>query len=211
MKSKIIDDLNWRYATKKFDPKKKVSKKDLHELLEALRLSPSSYGLQPWKFLVITDKKLRETLRNCARGQPQITDASHLIILCVRTDLGESYAKRYIDLIAKTRNASLESLDAYKSRIIDSLNNKPADKKEEWAIRQVFIALGMLLSACCQKRIDACPMEGFSREKFDEVLGLGKKNLKTVVLCPVGYRAKGDEFAVWKKVRFEKKDVFEFI
>lgn len=204
-----IEDLNWRYATKKFDPKKKIAKKDLGELLEALRLSPSSYGLQPWKFLVVTDKKLRENLReHASRGQPQITDASHLIVLCVRTNLDEKFVKLYAESMAKARKVPVDSLKAREESIIEALKKKP--DVQEWASRQVYIALGFLMAACAQKRIDSCPMEGFEPEKLDELLGLKKKNLKSVVLCPVGYRG-DDKYAESRKVRFDKKNVIEYI
>src|SRR3989338_7392241 len=133
MKSKIIDGLNWRYATKKFDPKKKVSKKDIDELLEALRLSPSSYGLQPWKFLVITDRKVREKLRSHGNNQPQVTDASHLIVLCARTDIDEKYIRKYIELIIKTRCVTRESLKAYEGRMASIMKSKTHEEREEWA------------------------------------------------------------------------------
>ncbi|MBS3050791.1 MAG: NAD(P)H-dependent oxidoreductase [Candidatus Aenigmarchaeota archaeon] len=210
MKSKIIDDLTWRYATKKFDPKKKVSKKDLDELLEVLRLSPSSYGLQPWKFLVITDKKIREKLRPRARGQAQVTDASHLIVLCARTDIDGKYIRKYIESIIKVRGVTRKSLKAYEDRMNAVMKSKSHEEREEWASRQVCIALGMLMAACAQKRIDCCPMEGFERGKFDEILELEKSGLKSVVLCPIGYRG-ADDFAKNKKVRFDKGDVFGFI
>ena len=208
MTSKIIEDLNWRYATKKFDPKKKVNEKDLDELLEVLRLSPSSYGLQPWKFLVITDEKIRKELRTHARDQPQITDSPHLIVLCMRTDVNDEYIEKYIDLIIKTRGVTRESIKAYEDRMTSVMKAKSQSGREEWASKQVCIALGMLMAACAQKRIDCCPMEGFEHEKFDEVLGL--KNLKSVVLCPVGYRGE-DDFAKNKKVRFGRDEIFEFI
>ncbi len=206
----ITEDLNWRYAAKKFGPNKKVPKKDLSELLEALRLSPSSYGLQPWKFLVITDKNLREKLRPHAHDQAQVTDASHLIVLCSITDINENYVRKYIESMAKTRKITVESLKGREDSIIAAMKRKTQDIREDWAQHQVFIALGMLLAACAQKRIDACPMEGFEREKFDEILGLKKKNLKSVVLCTVGYRG-NDDYAKKKKVRFEKKEIFEFL
>lgn len=207
----IKEDLNWRYATKKFDPKKKIPKKDLDELLEALRMSPSSRGMQLWKFLVITDKKLREKLRQHAHGQPQITDASQLIVLCIRTDIDDKHVARYIKRIMEVRKVSHDSLKAYKESMIKAINSKTQEEREMSARHQIYIALGMLLAACAQKRIDACPMEGFDPEKFDQELDLKKKNLKSVVLCTVGYRSEDDDYIKKKKVRFEKKDVFEFI
>jgi nitroreductase len=207
--SAIIESLNWRYATKRFDASRKIARQDLDEILEALRLSPSSYGLQPWKFIVIADRDLRRTLRTFAYDQPQITDASHLVLLCVRKDLDAKFVRRYVESIAETRKTGIGSLKDFEDSVL-STTSMPKKEKEEWAARQVYIALGFLLSACAQKRIDACPMEGFEKEKFDEVLGLDKENLKSAVLCAIGYRAKDDRYASLKKVRFGKKDVFDF-
>lgn len=202
----IIEDLNWRYATKLFDPKKKVSQSDLNELLEALRLSASSHGIQPWKFVVVTDKKLREELRKSARGQPQVTDASHLIVLCVRTNVDEKHIKKYIQDMAKTRNVTVNSLKDYEGSMTGSIKRKDKEEILEWSIRQVYISLGMLLTACATKRIDACPMEGFDHTTFDRLLGLEKEKLTSVVLCPVGYRG-NDKYAKAKKVRFPQSEI----
>jgi len=200
----IIEALKWRYATKKFDPSKKVSEADLNELLEALRLAPSSYGLQPWKFIVITNPELRRKLREHAWNQPQITDASHLIVLAARTDLDEKYVKEYVKEISRQRGVSLESVKGYDDMMTGFVKGTSKEELIHWAKKQVYLALGMLLEAAALKRVDACPMEGFDAQKFDEVLEL--KNLTATVLCTIGYRSPDDPASKLEKVRF--KDVF---
>lgn len=206
-KSPIIDALQWRYATKKFDPSKKVSESDLHELLEAARLAPSSYGLQPWGFVVVTDPALRKQLRAHAWDQAQVEDASHLIVLCARTDVDETFVKRYVESIAKTRNVPVESLKGYEDMMQGFVKGETPESMVAWAQRQVYLALGVLLESAALKRIDACPMEGFVPEKFNEVLGLKKHNLTATVLCTLGYRAADDHAAKHMKVRFPAGDV----
>lgn len=205
-KSNIIESLEWRYATKKFDTTKKVSEADINELLEAARLAPSSYGLQPWEFVVVTDPVLRKKL-HAHSGQAQVTDASHLIVLAVRTDLNEKYIKEHVKHIAAARNVPIESVRAYENMMMEHTKNMTPEQIIEWSTRQVFIALGFLMETAALKRIDACPMEGFDGEKFDELLELKKHNLHSVVLMPVGYRAADDSAASRVKVRFDLKDV----
>jgi nitroreductase len=201
------DYLNWRYATKKFDPTKKVSKEDLAELLEALRLAPSSYGLQPWRFVVVQDENLRKEIRKHAWNQPQITEASSLIVLCSLKIMDESHIKNYVVKMAQVQKVSVESLAGYEQLMTGAFKGKSADDVSHWMKRQVYLALGMFLSACAQKKIDACPMEGFDPKRVDEVLGLDKLGLESVVLCPVGYRANDDRHANLNKVRFDKNEV----
>lgn len=203
----ITEALNWRYATKKFDPAKKVSEADVNELLEAARLAPSSYGLQPWTFVIVTNPELRKKLREHAWNQPQITDASHLIVLATRTDLDENYIKKYVKKIAEVRKVPVDSLKSYEDMMAGDIAKRPQEERINWGKRQTYIALGFLLFAAVQKRIDACPMEGFDAEKFDEVLGLKKMNLTATVLCAVGYRASDDVHSQHAKVRFSKSDV----
>ena len=203
----ILEALEWRYATKQFDPKKKVSEKDLDELLKVLNLSPSSFGLQPWKFIVVTDQELRERLREAAWNQPQVTDASHLIVLCVRTDLNEGYIRNYIHSISRIRKVPREKLKGYEDTILGFRKALTAEQTLAWSKNQVYISLGFLLEACAMKRIDACPMEGFDPKKVDELLGLEEQSLASVVLCPIGCRSKSDSHADEKKVRFDIKSV----
>jgi nitroreductase len=207
--SSVIQDLQWRYATKKFDPAKKISDADLHELLESLRLAPSSFGLQPWKFLVITDPKVRSELLGHSWNQTQVTEASHLIVLCAHTNVDEAYVKRYVESVAHIRGVPKDALKGYEDMMVGFVNRLPKDAKVEWAKKQVYIALGMLMTACAHKRIDSCPMEGFDAVAYDKILDLHKQNLTATVLLPVGYRAHDDKTATFKKVRFENKDMIE--
>ncbi len=208
-KSNIIESLEWRYATKKFDQAKKVSDADLNEILEAGRLAPSSFGLQPWKFIVITDPELRKELKEVTWSQPQVCDASHLIVLAVRTDVNEAYIKNYVKKIAEVRKVPVENLKGYEEMMVGAIKGKSKDTINhviDWSARQVYIALGFMLETAALKKIDACPMEGFDAEKYDEILGLKKDNLHAVVLMPVGHRT-DDPAAKMPKVRFDQKDI----
>lgn len=200
--------LNWRYATKKFDSTKKLSSQELDDLLEALRLSPSSFGLQPWKFIVVKDHALRAEIRKNAWNQTQVTDASDLIVLCSLKNMDEAYIKNFIVQIAQVRGVSVGSLVGYEQQILGWLKTKTAAELNIWMKRQVYIALGILLSECALKKIDACPMEGFDPVKVDEILGLSSLGLESVTLCPVGFRATDDHYADLAKVRFTKDEVF---
>lgn len=202
--------LQWRYATKKFDSKKEISKETLDELLEVLRLSPSSFGLQPWKFIVVKDAALREELRKSAWDQPQITDASHLIVLCAKTSLDEGYIKEFIARTAKANGISVESLKDYQDMMLGFVKNQTPEQTAVWMSRQVYIALGLLLGECAARKIDACPMEGFDPQKFDELLKLKSQGLHATVLCAVGYRAVDDAYASHVKVRFTESEVVVF-
>lgn len=203
----IIEALQWRYATKRFDPAKKVPEKDVQELLEAARLAPSSYGLQPWGFVVVTDPAVRKQLRSHAWNQSQVEDASHLIVLCARTDINAAHVKRYVQAIAKTRGVPEESLKDYEGVMLDFIKSMAPAELVSWARHQVYLALGILLESAALKRIDACPMEGFDAKRFDDVLGLAKRNLTATVLCTLGYRATDDRAAALTKVRFAANDV----
>lgn len=199
--------LEWRYATKKFDPNKKIHPNDLNSLLEVLRLAPSSYGLEPWKFVVVDDPKLRVQLKVHSWNQPQITDASNLIVLCVLKKIDVSYVKSFVKRMAEIRGVTQESLAQYEGMMTSFVSVKSPEWLSEWMKRQVYIALGMLLSECARRKIDTCPMEGFDPQKFDEILGLEKYGLQSVVLCTVGYRAPDDHAAELKKVRYSTDEV----
>ena len=203
--------LNWRYATKKFDPSKKISEAELRELLESLRLAPSSFGLQPWRFLVITDQNVKQSIFPVARNQQQVADCSHLIVLCVRTDIDEKMIEDYLTDTSKARNIPLDDLKSFKDRMVGSILSRPISDRVAWAADQVYIALGFLLLAAAEMKIDACPMEGFDKAKVDAILNLSKENLKSVAMCPIGYRAQDDKYASLAKVRFPASKVFRFI
>lgn len=205
----LLSALQWRYATKAFDAQKKVSDDDLAELLEALRLSPSSYGLQPWRFIVVSDPELRVRLKGHAWNQGQVSDASHLIVLCGRKDLPPEYIDDYIADMAAQRGASVESLAGFRELLLNATGSRTPEGVREWSARQVYIALGFLLAACAEKGIDSCPMEGFDAAAFEKELGLTDTPWHPVVLCPIGYRAAGDAHATRKKVRFSADQVIE--
>lgn len=206
-----LESLNWRYATKKFDSEKEISKEDLNTLLEAIRLSPSSYGLQPYHVIVIKNKELREKLKSASWGQPQITDASYLIVFANNTSFDAELIDSYLTNVSQTRDIELSNLQQYgdfmKSKLIDLPNNL----KESWTAKQAYLALGNLLSAAASLKIDACPMEGFEAEVYNELLGLNDKNLNTAVVTAVGYRAADDDTQHYGKVRQSKELLFTHI
>ena len=204
----LIGQLKWRYATKQFDPARKIKSNDWAALEEALVLTPSSYGLQPWKFIVVTDQAMRQKLAPVSWGQPQITDASHLVVFAIKKDLSESDIDGYIDRIARVRGIPRESLVTYRDRMVGSvIKNMSTEQRRAWAARQTYIALGTFLTSAAMLGIDACPMEGFDPAKYDEVLGLDKKGLSAVVIATAGYRAPGDKYSELEKVRFPREEV----
>lgn len=207
----IIENLSWRYATKLFDPSKKVSDKDLHTLMEVLRLSPSSYGLQPIKVLIIENKEIREKLRARSGNQSQITDASHLIVICSFLDIHDLHVDQHIMNISQTREVEVNQISGYGDFMKGKFSLLDANIKKEWNARQAYIALGLLLHACAELRIDSTPMEGFDAESYDEILGLKEKNLHATVICPIGYRSSQDDTQFMKKVRKEMTDFIDVI
>ena len=202
------EHLHWRYATKQFDPKQVIPQPVLESLLESLRLAPSSFGLQPWKFLVIRDPELRKKIKTIAWNQAQVIECSHLIALCTLKDMDETYVKNFIKQTAEARAVPVESLAGYEQMMLGFLKNLSPGAKTDWMGRQIYLALGMLLAECAFRRIDACPMEGFDSKKFDHLLDLDKQGLKSIVLCPLGYRAKSDTHSGLKKVRFASHEIF---
>ncbi len=204
----LIQPLEWRYATKKFDAAKKLSADQLNNLLDAVRLAPSSFGLQHYRILVIEDSAVREQLRAAAYNQPQLTDASQLIVFAAETKINEAYVEKYVDEIARVRNTDRENLVPYEKTMIATVNHRSEDELTAWAHKQAYIALGVLLTAAAEAGIDACPMEGFEKGKFDEILGLSDKGLTTSVIAPIGFRAADDDYANFAKVRKPKEELF---
>ncbi|MEJ1223769.1 NAD(P)H-dependent oxidoreductase [Sediminicola sp. 1XM1-17] len=209
--STYIDSLNWRYATKKFDNTKKVSQEDLNSLLEATTLSASSFGLQPYKIVVVEDEAVRAKLKPHAWDQSQITDASHLIVLANQNSFGEELVEEYVENVSETRGIPAEGLQGYADFMKSKLVPLAEDAKAVWTAKQTYIALGNLLSAAAIHKIDSCPMEGFDAEKFNEILGLTEQGLNTAVLVAVGYRSEADETQHYKKVRKSKEDLITHI
>jgi len=202
-----ITALNWRYATKKFDTSKKLTDEQLSMLEETLRLSPSSYGLQPWKFIVVSDPEVRAKLRAAGYNQPQITDASQLVVFAVPKVVDDALVDVFIQSVADAKGMPVDGLKGYADMIKGSLAGKSPEARVEWAARQVYIALGFLLAAAAGAGIDACPMEGFDPKKFDEILGLGALGLESKVVAAIGFRSSDDENAGMPKFRFPKEKV----
>lgn len=207
----VKDALLWRYATKLFDSEATISPEDLQDLTDSLVYAPSSFGLQPWHFLVVSHPDLRAKLKPVSWNQPQITDCSHLFVLCARTSMDAAYIERYAAHRAESRTTDSSKTDAYTQMMISNVLGKSEVERADWMQRQVYIALGFLLSACMNKGIDSCPMEGFDKEKYDEILRLKEQGLTAVVACPVGYRSKEDAAASLPKVRWPASDVVEYL
>jgi len=206
----LLQQLNWRYATKKFDATKKISAADWAVLEEALILTASSYGLQPWKFIIVTDPALKAKLRPASWNQSQVEDCSHLVVFAAKQDVTEADLDRFITRTAEVRGSSVESLAGYKGYMMgDLVKGARHAVIHEWAARQTYIAMGNLLTSAALLGIDACPFEGIEPAKYDEILGLKGTGYATVSACPVGYRAHDDKYASAPKVRFEAKDVID--
>ena len=203
----IIEALNWRYAVKQFDPNKKLSTEQINTLLEALRLAPSSIGLQPWKFIVVENPGVRAELREAGYGQSKITEASHLIVIAVQKKLDDAYVDRFIRATAEAQGLGVESLKGLRDMAEGALRSRTPEAQVEWSTRQAYLALGVLVATAAHEGIDACPMEGFDPKKFDEILGLEKMGLVSEVAVAVGFRSPDDKYASTKKVRFPKEEV----
>lgn len=199
----IIERLEWRYATKKFDPQHTLSNSQLHTLKQAFNLTATSFGLQTIKLVVVEDKNIREQLVPHAFGQKQVWHASHLLVLCVQDSISDSDVDAHFDNVTDIRNTPESILAPYRADLKQTIRNMSATERQEWAIRQVYIALGNLMTVCAVEGIDSCPMEGFDAAQFDTILNLKDKGLKSVLLLPVGYRHADDMFAGFKKVRKE--------
>lgn len=206
--SKFIENQNWRYATKKFDATKKIASEDLEILKEAIRLSSSSYGLQPYKVLIIENPELRAKIQPAAWGQSQIVESSHLFVFANMTNLGENEIDQYIEQIAETRGIPVENIAGYGDFMKYKIASLPENIKNTWTAKQTYLALGNLLNAAAELKIDATPMEGFEPEKVNEILGLTEKGLNAALIATVGYRHDEDSTQYNKKVRKSKEELF---
>ena len=204
----ILSKLNTRYATKIFDPKKKVSEADMDKLLEAIRLSASSFGLQPYKVLVVEDPAIRAELRKAAWDQPQITDASALLVFAAKYETNAWTVDEFVDLVSHTRNIPKDALSGYSDMMKGTVQSQSPEKIETWVSKQAYIALGFGLVSAAVLDIDACPMEGFSPSDFDRILDINKLGLKSKVIMAVGYRSDEDKYQHLAKVRQKKEDLF---
>ena len=206
--STLLDNLNWRYATKKYDAAKKISATDLSTLKEAVRLSASSYGLQPYQIVIVENPELREQLKGAAYGQTPITDASHLFIFANDLNLDTESVNHYMENISETRGVPVEALNGLSDMIKGQIAGLSNDAKNTWTSKQTYIALGTLLSAAAELKIDATPMEGFNPAAFNEILGFDKLGLNAAVIAAVGYRDNEDDTQHYKKVRKPQEELF---
>ncbi len=207
----FTDSLQWRYAVKKFDSSRKVEVATVNELLNATRLSASSFGLQPWHFFVVQDSKIREEIRKHAWNQAQVTDCSALIVLASKKEMTAEYIEKFVQTMAKERGIPVEVLADYKGMMLNSLPSMQGEQGKAWMAHQVYIALGTLLAACAVAEVDSCPMEGFDKQAIDMILDLPAKGYNARVLCPIGYRDASDPLAGAKKVRMGLGEVVGYL
>ena len=209
---KLLTALNWRYATKKFDAARKIPASTWSALEQALVLSPSSYGLQPWKFLVVSNPEVREKLKAQSWDQAQVTEASHLVVLAAKTDLTEADVERFVKHIAATRGQTRAELQGYYDVIVGKLVKGPRYTHiKEWADRQTYIAFGQLMTSAALLGVDACPLEGLDPAMYDEILGLPAQGYHTLAACALGYRSPDDKYATKKKVRYPVGEVVQHV
>jgi nitroreductase len=210
--AQLLEQLKWRYATKKFDSSKKIPPDVWQALEDCLVLTPSSFGMQPWKFLVVTDAAIRQQLVEHSWKQAQVVDASHLVVFTIKKDVNDADVDRLLNTTASVRQIPVESLEGFGKVVKGFLSQPPYPlDKDEWAIRQVYIALGQFMTSAAFLGVDTCPMEGFNPSKYDEVLGLTASDYRSVVVCPAGYRAEDDKYATYPKIRYPKEEVITYI
>ncbi len=208
----LVSALNWRYATKVFDPARKISPATWTALEDALVLAPSSFGLQPWRFLVVRDPALRAKLRPHSWNQSQVTDASHFVVFLARTEITAADISRFLERTAEVRGQPVSALAGYRQIMEGSLLNEARKPHlHDWAARQAYIAMGQLMTAAAVLGIDTCPMEGFDPAKYDELLGVRKDGYATIAAVALGYRSDGDKYATLPKVRYAKADVVKTV
>jgi nitroreductase len=208
----LLQALEWRYATKIFDPAKKIPA-DLWAALEkTLVLTPTSYGLQPYHFLIVQEAEQRAALLPHSWGQKQVVDCSHFVVFTARTDMKEADVAKLIARISSVRGRSAESLNFYRDMMLtDVVHGARGKIAHEWAARQCYIALGNLMTAAALLGVDACPMEGLEAAEYDKVLHLNGSGYATVVACALGYRAAGDKYATLAKVRYPAQDLVRVV
>lgn len=204
----FIENQNWRYATKKFDATKKIATEDLEILKEAIRLSSSSYGLQPYKVLIVENPELRAKIQPAAWGQSQIVEASHLIVFANETNVDDNTIDSFLQNISETRNTPIEALSGYGDFMKSKISTLDTEVKNVWTAKQTYLALGNLLNAAADLKIDATPMEGFVPAQVNEILGLDKLGLNASLIATLGYRHEEDTTQHYKKVRKSNEELF---
>lgn len=197
----IIDSLKWRYATKKFDDTLKIEESKIDIIKNAFNLTATSFGLQTINLIVISNKALREALVEHSYFQKQVLEASHLLVICIQNDILDTDIDNYFDNVKAIRNTPETILSPYRNDLKSYMKKMSLKERQQWSKNQAYIVLGNLMTVCALEEIDSCPMEGFNPEAYDKLLDLESRNLKSVLLLPIGYRSKDDMFASFKKVR----------
>lgn len=201
MSSKTIEKLQWRYATKRFDASRTLSEEKLNILKETFNLTATSYGLQPLKLIIVSNTDLKSQLMPLTYNQTQVRDASHVLILCIEKNIDPSFIVEHFRRVEGERQTPRNILEPFEKALIANFSEKQSPQIREWMANQLYLTLGALLTVCAMENIDACPIEGFQPEKYDELLGLDKKGLESVIVLPVGYRDESDFFINLKKIR----------
>jgi len=204
--SALLEQLNWRYATKQFDSSKIIPQETFSAIEESLVLTPSSFGLQPWHFFVIRSPEIRDQLLPHSWGQKQVTECSHFVVLTAKTSISEEQIDQFLERTAAVREDDVESLSPYRDMMVGFTQQMDQPAKLHWAKLQTYIALGQLMTTAAALGVDACPMEGIIPAEYDHILGLEGKGLTTSVACALGYRSDEDKYASAPKVRFEKSE-----
>jgi nitroreductase/dihydropteridine reductase len=206
-----IESLKWRYATKKFDSSKKISSENLEKLKEAIQLSVSSYGLQLYKVIIVENTSLREKLKPVSGGQDQVTEASHLVVFCNYTNVKDKHVDDFLNMTANSQDIEVKNLSGYGDFMKGKISEMTKSESSNWTFRQTYLALGNLLNACAELKIDACPMEGFEPEKYNDILGLSEQGLNAAVIATIGYRSNEDHTQNRPKVRKPFNELFEVL
>tara|TARA_B110000091_G_scaffold213008_1_gene261142 strand:- start:11845 stop:12555 length:711 start_codon:yes stop_codon:yes gene_type:complete len=196
-----IDKLKWRYATKKFDTSKRLSESQIDILKNTFNLTATSYGLQPLKLIVLKNQEIKNSLQEHSFNQSQVTECSHLLIICIKTNIDENYIDEKFDLEKKERGTPETVIKDFRAFLKETISTKSTEETEKSSINQAYISLGKLMTVCAFEEIDSCPMEGFNSIKYDEILNLKALHLKSILLLPVGFRAEDDMMSSLKKVR----------
>jgi nitroreductase len=207
----IIEKLQWRYATKQFDSSKKISPEIWEALEQSLILSPSSYGLQPWKFIIVENPEIRAKLKTASWNQSQVTDASHFVVFTTLKNISHEFIHHYIKLNAEVRGQAIETLTGFENMLKKSVEGMAAEQVKNWNQRQSYIAMGFLLETAALLNVDTIPMEGIDPKAYDDILGLTNTEYGTVAAVGLGYRSENDKYAAAKKVRFSREEIIKKI
>lgn len=201
MPETTIQKLNWRYATKNFDSSRKLSDEKLEILKQTFNLTATSYGLQPVKMIVVSNQEVKDQLMPLTYNQPQVRDASHVLVLCVESEIDTDFIVDHFKRVEETRNTSRDILDRFEKNLVEIFSGWSKEEIKQWMINQLYLTLGALLTVCAVEKIDSCPIEGFQPKEYDKLLGLDKMGLESVIVLPVGYRNESDFFLSLQKVR----------